>query len=174
MYAYVDETGNTGPNLFDKAQPIFTTGALITKVDFDVLYTSHIRRLAQQLGSDQIHANQLGLSELEKIAFNLLKILKKADARFCLARVEKAYLASTKIFDTIFDSAENLAVPWTVYNLKPLRLVLMFRVATLLDEELAGQFWKSIMNPVKDQAYKGFIGVNEIHTKLEIFFNFFH
>jgi len=168
MYAYIDETGHTGPNLFDKSQPIFMTGALITKVDFDVLYTSPIRRLAQQLNSDQIHASQLGISELEKIAFNLLKILKKADARFFLVRVEKAYLAATKLFDTLFDSAENLAVPWTLYNLKLLRLLLMFKVSSLLDEELAKQFWISIMNPVKEQAYEGFIeALRELNTRID-------
>ena len=31
MYAFVDESGNTGQNLFDEAQPIFTTLALLSK-----------------------------------------------------------------------------------------------------------------------------------------------
>jgi hypothetical protein len=35
LYAYIDETGNTGHNLFDEAQPDFFTAALITKGNFD-------------------------------------------------------------------------------------------------------------------------------------------
>ena len=31
LFAFVDETGNTGHNLFDEAQPNFFTAALITK-----------------------------------------------------------------------------------------------------------------------------------------------
>jgi hypothetical protein len=34
MYAYVDETGNTGAGLFDKAQPLFVTAALLTRPDW--------------------------------------------------------------------------------------------------------------------------------------------
>lgn len=33
MFAYVDETGNTGKNIFDLDQPDFFTGALITKTN---------------------------------------------------------------------------------------------------------------------------------------------
>jgi hypothetical protein len=36
MFAFVDETGNTGENLFDEEQPLFITAALITKTDFDI------------------------------------------------------------------------------------------------------------------------------------------
>ena len=38
LFAYVDETGNTGHNLFDEAQPDFFTAALVTKGDFDIQY----------------------------------------------------------------------------------------------------------------------------------------
>jgi hypothetical protein len=38
MFAFVDETGNTGENLFDEKQPLFITAALITKSDFDILH----------------------------------------------------------------------------------------------------------------------------------------
>ena len=33
------------------------------------------------------------------------------------SRVEKKYLAATKVFDTYFDSGENLAMPWQAYNI---------------------------------------------------------
>jgi hypothetical protein len=34
-YAYTDESGNTGLNLFDKNQPIFWTGTLVAYADVD-------------------------------------------------------------------------------------------------------------------------------------------
>jgi hypothetical protein len=46
LYAYVDETGNTGHNLFDAAQPHFYTAALITKGDFDLSFAKPIRAIA--------------------------------------------------------------------------------------------------------------------------------
>jgi hypothetical protein len=37
MYAYVDETGNTGNQIFDPNQPLFITAAMMTRVNFDVI-----------------------------------------------------------------------------------------------------------------------------------------
>lgn len=35
MYFYVDETGHTGPNLYDRTQPVLSYGALSSSVDLD-------------------------------------------------------------------------------------------------------------------------------------------
>jgi hypothetical protein len=55
LYAYVDETGNTGHNLFDEAQPDFFTAALITKGDFDLAFEGRTRAIAQELGAQALH-----------------------------------------------------------------------------------------------------------------------
>ena len=157
MFAYVDETGNTGQNLFDDAQPTFITGALITRSNFDVLYRRELQLLAERVGESILHANDLGLGKIEEIASGLLRILKRADARFFLSRLEKRYLATTKIVDTVFDSGENLAVPWHSYNIRPLRLLLVFKIAYILDEDLARSFWQSLMKTDKTQAYSLFV-----------------
>jgi hypothetical protein len=158
MYAYIDETGNTGPNLFDQSQPIFASAALITRGNFDILYASRIRASAHQIGSDQLHANLLGVSRIEQIALDLLAVLKKSDSRFFFSRVEKPFLALTKMFDTIFDATENIAVPWHVYNLRPIRILLVFKMAQILTEEVAAQFWSSLMERNKDRSYAQFVG----------------
>lgn len=36
VWAYVDECGNTGINLFDRVQPNFVTAAILTKTNFDL------------------------------------------------------------------------------------------------------------------------------------------
>lgn len=142
MYAYVDETGNTGNRIFDPHQPLFITAAMMTRGNFDILRRAEIGMIAKKAGAHALHANELGVGRIEIIARDLLKLVKGANARFCLLRLEKRYLAATKVIDTYFDSGENLAVPWQVYNLRKLRLLLTFKVARfVLTEEIAQTVW---------------------------------
>ncbi len=145
MFAYVDETGNTGSNLFDEAQPDFFTAALVTKSNFDLVREDAVRSLSRSIGVDSLHASVLGFGPIEKIAPRLLAILKEADARFFISRVEKRYLLATKLFDTFFDSGENPAAHWTFYNFRLLRLMLCFKVATIITYGIAEQFWAMLM-----------------------------
>ena len=48
IYAYVDEFGNTGKNIFDPSQPDYFAGALIFKGDFDLWYTDRIGQIASK------------------------------------------------------------------------------------------------------------------------------
>lgn len=145
MFAVVDETGNTGSNLFDEAQPDFFSGALVTKANFDILRGLALRRICQQNNIPALHASVLGFSIIEQLAPQLLILIKRSDARFIISRVEKRYLLATKVFDTFFDSGENPAAPWHVYNVRALRLILCFKVATLLTDEIARDFWEMLM-----------------------------
>jgi|SRR5215471_3086298 len=122
LYAYVDETGNTGHNLFDEAQPDFFTAALITKGDFDLTFGQRTRAIAQGLGTQELHGKELGTKQLEAAAPDIIKLLRSAKAHFFVSRVEKRYLLATKLFDSLFDSGENAAVAWHNYNLRPLKL----------------------------------------------------
>lgn len=145
MYAYVDETGNTGARLLDDEQPLFMTAALLTRSDFDQRFASDVVKIAESLGSDQIHASQLGVGNIENVSRDILKVLRKAGPTFFLARVEKRYVIATKMFDTLFDAYENKAVPWHIYNTRPLRIAMVFKLAFILDDELANQFWAALM-----------------------------
>ena len=137
MFAFVDETGNTGANLLDESQPDFFTAALITKSDFDLTYDSNVRRIAKRVGGSPLHAKNLGFRNIEIIARELCQVFKKVDARFFISRVEKRYLLATKIFDTFFDSGENAAVAWHLYNIRPLKIMLAFKVASIVSEDVA-------------------------------------
>jgi hypothetical protein len=159
VFAFVDESGNTGENLFDESQPRFITGALITRSDFDLSCRAHIARLTEQLGTDVLHARHLGIGRIEEIALPLLKILKKANARFFISHVEKKYLAITKMVDTLFDSGENFAVPWHTYNIRALRMLMVFKLAALVDEDLARAFWSCLMRKNREKAYHEFVAV---------------
>jgi hypothetical protein len=142
MYAYVDETGNTGNRIFDLNQPLFVTAAMMTRGNFDVIQKTGVAAAAKKAGVQALHANELGIGKVEDIAPDLLKLVKAANARFFLSRLEKRYLAATKVIDTYFDCGENLAVPWQIYSLRRLRLLLTFKVAKyVLSEEIAQTVW---------------------------------
>ena len=152
MYAFVDETGNTGKNLFDKAQPDFFTGALVTKSNFDVLHSRTLREICQRNGFDSLHSAVLGIEPIEQAAPEILSLLRSVDGRFVISRVEKKYLLATKVFDTFFDSGENPAASWHVYNFRFLKLVLSFKVATLLTEQISREFWAMLMARTEKDA----------------------
>ena len=157
MFAYVDETGNTGGNLFDPEQPWFITIGLMTKVNFDVL-ERNLFRVRDANGEIDFHANEIGFEKIEQIAQRLLIVAKKRDTRFFISRVEKLYLATTKVVDTVFDSYENKAVPWQVYNLKHLKLILLFKLAHfVLDENTVKLFWDSLMQKNSKAASELFV-----------------
>ena len=159
IHAYVDESGNTGKNIFDKDQPDFFTAALVSKGDFDARYGARIRAIAQNAGATAIHANELGLGGLEKIARDLYLLLEESGAHFFLSRVEKKYLLATKMFDVLFDSGENAAIAWHNYNIRPLKIMLAFKLAAVIDEEIARDFWKGLLQPKEEDARKMLPGV---------------
>jgi len=153
LFAYIDESGNTGHNLLDEAQPDFFSAALITKGDFDVRWGEKVSALAAEVGSEALHANVLGIAKIEEIAEDFLNLLISSQASFFVARVEKRYLLATKIFDSLFDSGENAAVAWHHYNIRPLRLMLVFKFAWIIDKETAKLFWSCLLEPNKEKAY---------------------
>jgi hypothetical protein len=50
MYFYVDESGHTGPNLFDPQQPTLFYGVLSAEVNIDVVAEVAVRKLRQRCG----------------------------------------------------------------------------------------------------------------------------
>jgi hypothetical protein len=152
LYAYVDETGNTGHNLFDEAQPDFYTAALITKGDFDLAFAESTAAIAGKLGERSLHGKELGVGKLEAVAPDIIRLLGAAKANFFVSRVEKKYLLGTKLFDSLFDSGENAAVAWHNYNFRPLKIMLAFKLAFILDLETARLFWQCILEPSQEKA----------------------
>jgi len=67
--------------------------------------------------------------------------------------LKKKYLLATKVFDSIFDSGENAAISWEDYNLRPLRIILAFKVAHIIDADTARMFWQCLLIPKEADAY---------------------
>ena len=170
MFVFVDETGNTGANLFDNEQPVFTYGALMTRDDFDLTYNEKLSKIAGEIGQTSFHASVQGIRTIESLAPRLLEILGDAGACVSISRVVKYDLAVMKLADTFFDSGENMAVPWHVYNAQPLRLLIVVQVARLLDANLVRRFWDAYTEQNKQKSrskmlpvlYHIILRVNEI------------
>lgn len=150
MYCYVDESGNTGANLFDADQPVLYYGLLTSKTNLDVTAESVLQRLRTKLGVKRLHANQLGVGRLSEIALDLARFASKRDIRFSLYSIAKPDHAVITFFDQVFDADLNDAVPWHHYW-TPLRYLLLMKVAHLFDEEVAKSAWtaRQETNPAK-------------------------
>jgi hypothetical protein len=144
MYFYVDESGHTGANLFDAAQPTLYYGVLSSPINVDLVAESGIAALRRVVGKPRLHAAELGNEGLARIAPALIRIQKRLQLRFDCYRVNKPDHAIICFFDQVFDQAMNPAVPFTSYW-TPLRYMLLCRLARLFDEGARRLAWAARM-----------------------------
>lgn len=149
MFFYVDESGHTGPNLFDSAQPMLYYGVLSSRLNLDVVAEPSLASIRQTLQVPRLHAAELGFGRLVDISEGLVRLAKKLEMRFDIWRVAKPDHAIICFFDQVFDQGMNPAVTWTGYW-TPLRYALLLKLASLFDEELARKAWAARIEP-KDQ-----------------------
>lgn len=121
--------------------------------DFDLLHASAASEIAKKVGFEHLHGGELGIGRIDSIADDLLALLKRSQADFFFARVEKRYLLATKVFDSLFDSGENAAVGWHHYNLRLFRIMLAFKLSAAIDDETARLFWSCILETNERKAY---------------------
>ena len=65
MFFHVDESGNTGNNLFDAAQPTISYGLLSSRTNVDALGTRLHSLMLAKLGVDSLHGAELGAERIE-------------------------------------------------------------------------------------------------------------
>jgi hypothetical protein len=140
MHFFVDESGHTGPNLFDSHQPMLYYGVLSSRLNVDVMAESVVRSLRRRLAVPRLHAAELGNAGLASVANDLVGLQRRLDLRFDFYRVAKPDHAVICFFDQVFDQGVNPAMTWTGYW-TPLRYVLLLKVASLFDEGLARLAW---------------------------------
>lgn len=142
MHFYIDESGHTGPNLFDPNQPMLYYGLLSSKLNVDALAAGPLQTLRKKLGVSRLHATELGNEGLVEIAADLSKIQSNCDLHFDISRVAKPDHAIVSFFDQIFDSFMNPAMTYSGYW-TPIRYVLLLKLAYLFDESLAKLAWEA-------------------------------
>jgi len=160
MFFYVDESGNTGLNLFDPSQPALYYGVISSHIDLDVAAKPAVERMRALLGVDRIHAKDLGNDKLSMVAREFIEVQKTVNISFDFYTVVKADHAVMAFFDQVFDSGVNEAVRWSNYW-SPLRFGLLLSLAMLFDEELAEKAWKSRIEGNDDNAQKILVEVCE-------------
>lgn len=153
MYFYVDESGHTGANLFDSAQPTLFYGILSSPVNVDVLAEADLRRIRNRLGVERLHAAEIGMPGLAAVAPQLELIRQARSLRFDIYLLQKPDHAIITFFDQVFDSHMNPAVAWHHYW-TPLRYVLLLKVAHLFDEQLARKAWEARLSLDLESASK--------------------
>ncbi len=140
MFFFVDESGNTGNNLFDASQPVLSYGTLSSKLNPDALAKPDHVAMLRKLGVSCLHANELGLSRLTKIAPVLIKLQKRFDFRFDYYYIHKPTYALMMLFDTIFDEERNAALRWDTDS-APLAYPVLRCFSLLCDEEVLKRAW---------------------------------
>lgn len=158
MYFYVDESGHTGPNLFDAEQPMLYYGVLSSRVNVDILAEDHLRSLRRLTGSPRLHASELGNGRLTPLISGLVALQQRLDFRFDLYRVAKPDHAIICFFDQVFDQGNNPAMTWSGYW-TPLRYMLLLKVASLFDEELAKRAWEARIETSDAKAERNLVSV---------------
>lgn len=144
MFAFIDESGHTGSNISDPAQPtLFYMGILANK-NIGVLENEHISVLCRDNNIERLHASELGPKN-ELFAGDIEKILKAYSPQFIIAEVQKTFFAVAKLFDTLFDSGENLGARSHVYNIRALRLLLLSNFSLIADEKIAFSFYNECL-----------------------------
>ncbi len=155
MFFHIDESGNSGNNLFDKNQPILSYGVLSSTLNVDVLGRSQHERILRKLGVESLHANQLKADGLIKVASDLRDIQEKFQFRFDYYFVDKTDFSIAMLFDAVFDAGLNDAVKWDWYW-TPLRYPLIAALSSLLDEGLLKEAWQlRLMSRPKLQLEQG-------------------
>ena len=146
MYFYVDESGHTGPNLFDAAQPMLYYGVLSSRMNLDVVAEYKLASLRRRLKVLRLHAAELGVGRLVSVVPEVARLASKLDMRFDIYRVAKPDHAVICFFDQVFDQGVNPAITWSGYW-TPMRYVLLLKLASLFDEELAKKAWVARIEP---------------------------
>lgn len=140
MYFHVDESGNTGNNLFDANQPRLSYGVISSVTNADALCEPMFRSIRKKVGSELVHANELGVGGLTAISAELFQIQRKMGLDFDYFFVEKTAYALVSFFEAVFDAGLNKAVPWQTYW-TPMRYLMIHKLAQLFDDELLRASW---------------------------------
>lgn len=151
MFFYIDESGNTGNNLFDGTQPVLSYGLLSCQTNLDIRACGVHAQMLRRLGVASLHANELREEGLAAIGDLLFKLHKGLRFDFDYYFINKRDFALVTFFDHVFDDVLNPAVPWMLYQ-TPMRYVALVKLAALFDEELLARTWRAATTLNRDES----------------------
>jgi hypothetical protein len=102
----------------------------------DALGKSLHRKMLRIVDTDQLHANQLKMDGIARIAGPLMDLQRKLRFHFDYYYIHKPAFVVTLLFEAVFDSGINPGAHWMWYW-TPLRFAAVYHLGLLLDEDLA-------------------------------------
>lgn len=160
MHVYIDESGNTGKNMFDKNQPFFTSLAAMYNGDFDIEFKDKFIEILKKLSINDIHVRKMSYEVFDDACGYIYEEIKNYDLSFSVLYVDKITHATVKMFDTIFDAGENVAVPWHAYWIREMRTILLAKFIYIVDIDTLKIFWdECLVEKNKEKAKKSFVNV---------------
>jgi hypothetical protein len=145
VFIYADESGNSGRRIFD-TQLIYRQGAILAVEDVQPALEAVILPFLAAEHLDRIHAHKLPEETVASLGTEILDALNNTCAwKFHITEIDKSYIATTKFVDTVFDSGENLAVPWLWYNFEMFRHTLCCLVDEILTPRNRERFWEAYL-----------------------------
>lgn len=146
LSVYIDESGNTGLQLYDPKQPIYSiAGICVPEKNNEDLHNvfGHTKR-AFRLQGDELKGNRLiGSANGQNAILHLAKELKQAGIMIALLVVHKPYHAVGWIIHDCFDYAHNSSVDeqWTWD--RELRLPAQNEIMKLASPETLRCWWEA-------------------------------
>lgn len=138
--AHIDESGNTGLDLFgDIKQPFFWTGAIV--IEESAKYPYDLQHLAESVGEHELHGNKLGIGKINQLGDKLIEIIDSIDARFHFTRTEKKHIPTMRFVDAVLDNVNNPAVGQLHYQITMMRKMLAAKIDMFFDEQDKIDFW---------------------------------
>jgi hypothetical protein len=143
LTAYTDESGNTGIEIFDRDQPSFFTGTLITASDLES-ESDALSALLARHELVEMHAAEIKEQGLELLADTVREMIVRHDCRFIFTEAEKRHFGVLKVADTILDSGNNKALMPHQYYYRALKAVLTGCLDEVLEAEpsILEEFWR--------------------------------
>lgn len=149
MYVYIDETGNTGLRIIDPDQPIFVAVAVVSPEDFDSKFTDRLYRICN---GRELHAQEWGPSEIEKVAAPLKALLVDADIRVVVQQIEKRSYAAWALARVLFDPYLNQWVPYSLLGSRQSKKLVAAELGRCIPSEVLELIWSSFTERGIDRA----------------------
>jgi hypothetical protein len=140
MFFYVDESGNSGRQVFDENQPVLSYGVLSSKTNVDLLGSREKAQILKKLGVDELHANELRFEGIRAIADDLCDLQEKFELRFDYYFIHKRSFAVVGFHSAVFDAGLNEAVPWLWYW-TPLRFPVVTALDKVMNDDMLREGW---------------------------------
>jgi|GEM_PF-4431116 len=141
MFAYIDESGNTGTRILDHQQPHFWYLAIMTRFDFHELYEREFTNIALRQGYEYIHTSASSPSDNDYFCTNIFRLLQNVEFGFALVLIEKRAHAATLFYDYFIENNPGLPFYQTM-----MQALWRAAICELLDDTSQDLFWHKCVN----------------------------